>query len=74
MRLTPIGENQSSVTIGNAFVLFSYSTPVAAIIDGKEYKTEKKWGVTTSKHINGFLISSKDAELKPQQWFDNFTK
>lgn len=34
---------------------FSYNTPVVARINGKTYKTAKKWSVTTSKHIGKLL-------------------
>lgn len=45
-------------------VLISYSTPVACYILGQGYfKTDKKWSVTTSKHINKWV--SGVAEVKP---------
>lgn len=50
-------------------VLVSYSTAVAAIVNGKAYKTDKRWSVTTSRHINQFLGSMR-AEVKSQAWFD----
>lgn len=52
-------------------VLVSYSTPVAAIINGKEYKTDTFWSVSTSRHINLFLDNTSTAERKPQAFFDN---
>ena len=37
-------------------VLLSYSTPVAASLpDGRLFKTDRKWSMTTSTHINEFL-------------------
>jgi len=51
-------------------VVSSYSTPVAAMVDGAEIKTDTFWSKTTSKHINAFLRDAKHAEVKPQSWFD----
>lgn len=50
-------------------VLVSYSTPVAACIDGKFYKTNTFYSVTTSRHINKFLDGYK-AEIKEPSFFD----
>jgi hypothetical protein len=69
MKLDNIGPNQTILTFGKDEVFFSYSTPVAALFGGKFYRTEKKWSVTTSKHINQWLADNK-AEKKPQKFFD----
>jgi len=65
MKLNPIAENQNEVEIGKITVLFSYKTPVAVmrpipVVDGQTYTykvfiTDKKWSVTTSRHINKWL-------------------
>jgi hypothetical protein len=56
MKLTPLAANMNEVEIGNTLVLFSYKTPVACHIEGKGYfKTDMKWSVTTSRHINKWL-------------------
>ena len=63
MKLRQIGSNQTEVIIGNKTVLFSYETPVAAFINGQGFiQTEKKWSVTTSRHINKWL-QSNNAEI-----------
>jgi len=73
MKLNQIGSNQTVVELNNnTSVLFSYKTPVAANIDGKWYRTEHKFSVTTSRHINTWLDGIK-AELKPQSFFDDLT-
>lgn len=73
MKLNTIAANQNEVTLGNGkTVFFSYNTAVAAIVDGKAYRTEKRWSVTTSKHINKWL-NGAPAEEKPQAWFDALT-
>ena len=37
-------------------VLFSYSTPVAALVPGKGWiRSAQKWSATTSKHVNAWL-------------------
>ena len=78
MRLVNAGSNQTIVKVGDQDsgewqVLFSYSTPVAAVQSSREkyatYRTETKHSATTSRHINAFV--SKAAEVKPQEFFDN---
>ena len=53
-------------------VLFSYATPVASF-DKTAYqfhRTNKKWSMTTSRHINKWLDGVKAIE-QPQDYFDN---
>ena len=73
MRIEQEGSNQTVVIVDNANILFSYETPVAAIIDGDYYKTEKKWSRTTTRHINDWLDGDEATE-KPQEFFDNLIK
>jgi hypothetical protein len=41
-------------------VLFSYSTPVAALVPGKGWiRTEQFYSTTTSKHINRWFAENK---------------
>ena len=70
MKINNIGSNMTEVEMKNGSILVSYSTPVAANIEGRFYKTAKKWSVTTSKHINKWLSGAK-AEVKEQEYFDN---
>lgn len=70
MLVRNIGSNQTEVETRKGRILVSYSTPVAAWINGKAYRTAKKWSVTTSRHINAWLNGAK-AEEKPQSFFDN---
>lgn len=72
MKLREIGSNQTEIILDNATVLFSYETPVAAWVNGKGYRTDKFWSNTTSKHISRYGL--KDAEKKPQEFFDNLVK
>lgn len=65
------GTNSVIITKENGDeVLVSYSTVVAAIIKGKKYKTDKRWSVTTSRHINHFLSGGGNITIKPQSFFD----
>lgn len=73
MSINPVGSNQTELSTESATVLFSYKTPVAANVGGKFYRTEKRWSVTTSKHINQWLDGAA-AETKPQEYFDNLIK
>jgi hypothetical protein len=76
MNLKPLGSNQTELDLGNGtIVLFSYKTPVAVMIDEGLgfvfYRTDKKWSVTTSRHINKWLgVYGKVASEKPQEYFD----
>ena len=60
MKVQPIGSNQTQVSLADGTeVLFSYSTPVAALVPGKGWmRTEKTYSVTTSKHVNRWLSSN----------------
>jgi hypothetical protein len=57
MKVQPIGSNQTQVSLADGTeVLFSYSTPVAALVPGKGWmRTEKTYSVTTTKHVNRWL-------------------
>ena len=59
MKVKSIGSNQTEVSANGCRVLYSYETPVALEApSGKYYKTDRKWSVTTSKHINRFVGGS----------------
>lgn len=57
MKVQPIGANQTEVSLADGTeILFSYGTPVAALVPGKGWiRTAQKWSVTTSKHVNAWL-------------------
>ena len=62
MRLKTIAANQTELTLSCGAVVFFYETPVAAMLPSGQYiRTEKKWSVTTSKHLNKWLISVSDS-------------
>lgn len=50
-----IGSNMTEVEHGDLTVLYSYETPVAFLATQGGFVTEKKWSVTTSKHIAKFF-------------------
>jgi hypothetical protein len=60
MKVQPIGSNQTQVSLADGTeVLFSYSTPVAALVPGKGWiRTAHMWSATTSKHINAWLAKN----------------
>jgi hypothetical protein len=69
MKLETLGANKTVIrTDNNTHIFFSYNTPVAAIIDGKEYRTSQHYSSTTTKHINSFV--PKSAEEKEQAFFN----
>lgn len=55
MNLQRIKLNQTEIVQGDITVFFSYNTPVAFIKGSHGYRTEKRWSVTTSKHIGQFF-------------------
>ena len=71
MQLTPIATNMTEIETSEARILFSYRTPVAAYVFGRGYvRTETKWSVTTSRHINKWL-DGVTAEKVAQTYLDN---
>ena len=70
MKLRQYGSNQTELSLMcGAVVFFSYETPVAALLpSGRYIRTEKKWSVTTSKHINKWLTGvTSPVEQVPQE-------
>lgn len=59
MKIKQITISSTNVSLADGTeVLFSYSTPVAALVPGKGWlRTEQFYSVTTSKHINRWLAS-----------------
>ena len=59
MKLKQLGANMTELQFndGNFLILISYETPVATyhVRDNVFTKTNKKWSVTTSKHIGKWL-------------------
>lgn len=55
MKLRPLGSNMNEVEVNGKSILFSYQTPVAGYDDQGAFRTEEKFSVTTSKHINIYL-------------------
>jgi len=75
MKLKQIGSNQAELTNNGLVVLFSYSTPVAAMLpSGRYVKTSTKYSVTTTKHVNKWLQGVADSvEVVEQSFIDNLT-
>ena len=74
MRVIPNGSNQTIIEGKGCRVLYSYETPVALEApNGKYYRTDQKWSVTTSKHINKFIgCYAGDVTLCPQSVLDTW--
>ena len=74
MQLTPIATNMTEIETSEARILFSYRTPVAAYVFGRGYvRTETKWSVTTSRHINKWL-DGVTAEKVAQTYLDKLVQ
>ena len=74
MRVIPNGSNQTILEGKGCRVLYSYETPVALEApNGKYYRTDHKWSMTTSKHINKFIgCYAGDVTLCPQSVLDTW--
>ena len=74
MKLTKLGPNTTELDLKDGTtVFFSYKTPVAACIPGRGFvKTEQKYSVTTSKHVNQWL-DGRNHETVPQAELDALT-
>ena len=74
LSINVLGVNQTELTANGVKVLFSYNTPVACWINGQFYKTNKRWSVTTSKHVNKWVCSDNSLIHLPlekeQTFFD----
>jgi hypothetical protein len=57
MRVKQVTTTSTEVSLADGTeVLFSYSTPVAALVPGKGWiRTEQFYSKTTSKHVNAWL-------------------
>jgi hypothetical protein len=79
MNKTKIGSNMSELTTanGDVRVLVSYATPVAAVIRNADtgkfefFRTDCRWSVTTSRHINKYRASwdTLPERTMPQDFF-----
>lgn len=77
MKLKQIGSNQTELHLNNGtIVLFSYETPVAAGIEfnngtvEKYIKTNQKYSITTTKHINSWLKAEQMVDEVNQSVLD----
>jgi len=72
MQVKSLAANQTEITLRHGTrVLVSYETPVAAqLFNGTYCRTDHKWSVTTTRHINKWL-NGANAETRPQTFFDN---
>ena len=71
MNIRNIGSNMTQLDLADGTsVLFSYSTPVAALTDSGYYRTSTKYGPTTTRHINKWLDGVL-AKEQPQEYFNS---
>jgi|TARA_R110000744_G_scaffold132533_1_gene240739 hypothetical protein len=78
MHIKPLAPNQTEIHKDDGtIILVSYETPVAAFVDGfKWIRSDEKYSVTTSKHVNEWLcdlsafLDSQNVETVPQAQID----
>jgi len=76
MNIRPIASNQTELTTtAGTVILFSYQTPVAALLPSGRYVRTSNWySQTTTKHINKWLCDvSADVEEQPESFFHGLT-
>jgi len=70
MQLQQNGANQTVLLTDHADILFSYNTPVAALIPGRGYvRTATYYSPTTSRHIKSWLGGAA-CVVVPQSFLD----
>jgi hypothetical protein len=77
MKINNVGSNMTELaTNSGAVVLFSYSTPVAAMLPSGQYiKTDKKYSATTTRHVNKWLQGvSADVETRSAEFISNLAE
>ena len=73
MRLINCGPNKTELVFESPdkSVFFSYETPVAVRVGPTYYRTEEKFSMTTTKHINSWLDGTY-ATFMPQDFIEKF--
>ena len=72
MKIKTLAPNQTELTtIEGAVILFSYQTPVAALLpSGRYVRTSERYNQATTRHINKWLPdASADVEEQPESYF-----
>ena len=70
MQLRPIGSNMNEIVVKGKSILFSYSTPVAGWDENGAFRTDEKFSVTTSNHINKYLGGKDVGRVVEQSWIE----
>lgn len=75
MNIKPIASNQTELTTTEGTViLFSYQTPVAALLPSGRYVRTSNWySQTTTRHINKWLSGVTNVEEQPESFFHSLT-
>jgi hypothetical protein len=66
MKIKQIASNMTEATVNNITLLYSYETPVAGYDEHGAFRTDEKFSVTTSKHINKYLGGADVGRVIPQ--------
>jgi len=73
MRVKAIGSNMTELKTRGLSILFSYETPVAGWDNLGAFRTDEKFSVTTSKHINKYLGGKGVGRTVEQSYIVNLT-
>jgi len=66
-----VGSNMIELEMNGIKVLYSYETPVAGFDSAGAFRTDTKYSVTTSKHINKYLGGRDVGRIVTQQFIND---
>jgi len=74
MKIRPIASNMTEATVNGITLLYSYETPVAGYDEHGAFRTDEKFSVTTSKHINKYLGGKDVGRTIPQAYIEGMVQ
>lgn len=71
LQIKPVGSNMTELEVNGKSIMFSYKTPVAGYDENGAFRTEEKFSVTTTKHINKYLGGKDVGRFVPQSYIES---
>ena len=70
MQLRPIGSNMNEIVVKGKSILFMFDICRAPADENGAFRTDEKFSVTTSKHINKYLGGKDVGRVVEQSWIE----
>lgn len=67
-RIRILGKRRSEIQIPHGYLLISYDRPVAALLQGRFFRTSKFHSLHTTRHINKWIREAPSYAMD-QEWF-----